>query len=124
MKATAESNKTITIRPLSMGHDVVFLVSGGVPHLGAWAMSHLEKGRVVLTGVRALPGHLEGDLAAELAEMATLALHRTVAVLVGIHLHEPTKQDIIDIVSEAKKEMSYCLEKWHKDECLEGVGSV
>ncbi|MEX2415556.1 MAG: hypothetical protein WD424_05380 [Paenibacillaceae bacterium] len=102
----------IEIRSHSMGLDIVFMVTGGTAHIGAMATAYVTEDRTVRTEVLSLPGHREGELAAELAQMASLALERTVAVLVGIHLHQPTKQDIETIVVEANRQMRHVLDQW------------
>jgi hypothetical protein len=75
--------ESIQIRSLAMGLDVVFLVTGGTAHIGATATAFTSNDRVVCTDILSLPGHREGELAAELAMMASRRLGRTVAVLAG-----------------------------------------
>lgn len=111
-KNVSKRSETIEIRSLTMGLDVVFMVTGGTAHLGAAATAYVTEDQNVRTDVLSLPGHLEGNLAAELAKMAVLALERTVAVLVGIHLDQPSKQDIENIVEEAKRKMRQVLDQW------------
>jgi len=95
-----------------MGQDVVFLVTGGTAHIGAVATAYVSEARTVHTDIIALPGHREGDLAVELAKMAAESLNRTVAVLAGIHLERPTKQEIEAVVAQARSKMSEVLQKW------------
>lgn len=102
----------IEIQILTMGMDVVFMVTGGTAHIGAAATAYVTEDRDVRTDVLSLPGHREGELAAELAKTAALALDRTVAVLAGIHLDQPCKQDIEDIVAEARWKMRQVLDQW------------
>ena len=110
-----ESMSNVTIRAIDMGQDVVFLVTGGAAHIGAaaTAMYHPEE-RTVRVDTLALPGHREGELAAELAEMAARSLECTVAVLAGIHLHQPTRQEIEAVVAEARRQMRQLVGEWPK----------
>nr|WP_314002832.1 hypothetical protein [uncultured Paenibacillus sp.] len=94
-----------------MGEDHVFLVSGGQAHIGAIATACPSGEPAAKTGLLSFPGHREAELALELAEMASIALGRTVAVVAGIHLDNPSKRDIEDIVLEAKREMRRVLEE-------------
>lgn len=98
-------SETVVIRRFMMGKDVVFLVTGGTAHIGAAATAYVTNRRDVRVEVLALPGHREGALAAELAETASRTLGRTVAVLAGIHLDRPSRQDIEQVVAEAKRKM-------------------
>lgn len=109
----SESSETIQVRMFSMGQDVVFLITGGTAHIGATATAYVSEDRVIRVDVLSLPGHREGELAAELAKMASLELERTVAVLAGIHLDQPSKQDIEDIVMEANRKMRQVLDQWN-----------
>jgi len=99
----------IEIRTCEMGEDRVFLVMGGTAHIGASATAYMASDGRVHADVIALPGHRERELALELASLASSTLGRTVAVLVGIHLDKPTKQEIADIVEEARLRMAEVL---------------
>lgn len=112
-KEESELLESIEIRFHTMGADIVFLVTGGAAHIGAIATAYMsdDATQVIDTKVLVLPCHREGELAAELAEMAFHALHRTVAVLVGIHLNQPSKQDIERIMNNAKNTMKQILEQ-------------
>ena len=101
----------IAIRVSAMGGDLVFLVGGGTAHVGACAMASAgEAGRPPHAAVHALPGHREGELAAELAELAAASLGRTSAVVAGIHLDRPDRADIEAAVEEARHAMRRCIE--------------
>jgi hypothetical protein len=103
----------IEIRSLHMGQDLVFIVTGGTAHIGAMAVAYLLNDLNIQTDTIILPGHREGELAVELAKMASCVLERTVAVFVGIHIDQPSKQDIEDIVIEAINKMKQFLEQWN-----------
>jgi hypothetical protein len=98
-----------------MGRDVVLLVSGGTAHIGAVATACLAADRTVTIDTLTLPGHREGELAAELAMTASLSLGRTIAVLVGIHLDRPSKQQIEDVVADARSALNLFLSRWQEE---------
>ncbi len=103
----------IEIRAYMMGNDVVFLVTGGTAHIGAMAMAWVTtEAPFVHSYSLALPGHREGELAVELAETASRALNRTVAVLAGIHLEHPSKEEIEAIVEQARSRFRETLKLW------------
>lgn len=106
----------VEIRAYEMGKDVVFLVTGGTAHIGAMATAWVSSETPPVHSYSlALPGHREGVLAVELAEMASLSLNRTVAVLAGIHLESPTKQEIEAIVEQARSRMKETLQQWNNE---------
>jgi hypothetical protein len=106
-----EYKNLISIRTYHMGQDLVFIVTGGTAHIGAMATAYMSDDQTVHTDALIMPGHREGELAVELARMASYGLKRTVAVLVGIHLDQPTKQEIEDIVIDAIRTMSQYLDR-------------
>jgi hypothetical protein len=106
-------SKTVKIQVLFMGEDVIFLITGGRAHFGAVATAYVTGDTVAHVDVLSLPSHKEAELAAELGERASHELGRTVVVLVGIHLENPSRQDIKDIVEEVKKKMSQALYHWN-----------
>jgi len=101
----------IHIQRVSVGEDMVFLVTGGKAHIGALATAYMTTDRAIHVDVMSLPNHREAELAADLAHMASRTLNRTVAVLVGIHLNQPSKQDIEDILAEATSTMKLVLDQ-------------
>lgn len=102
----------IGIRTCRMGHDIVFLVTGGTAHIGAAAIAYMSPDGSLRADVLSMPGHREGELAAELAKRAASVLGCTVAVLIGIHLDRPTKQEIEKVVAETQRNMSETLGRW------------
>jgi len=102
--------KNIQIKMTNVGDDTVFFVTGGKAHIGGIAIAYAQNeahGQHIFQ----IPGHQEAELAAQLATTACLSLGHTVVVLVGIHLHEPTKEQINEIVNEAKEAMDDVLWK-------------
>lgn len=102
----------VNIRTTTMGRDIIFLVSGGEAHIGAVATAYWSNENKIIVETQSLPGHREVNLAMELAEMGSLALGCTVTTLVGIHLNNPSKQEIDAIVSEARRSMEQILYHW------------
>jgi len=111
-KPSSKRSETIEIKISAMGQDIVFLVTGGEAHIGAVAIAYVSDEKYAIVKVLSLPGHREAELAAELAETASLAIGHTVAVLVGIHLDSPTRGDIEAIVEEARRKMRQLLNCW------------
>lgn len=103
----------IQIRSAEMGEDLVLLVTGGKAHIGAAATAYFTGERELRIQAGVLPGHREGELAAELAELAARTCNRTVTVVAGIHLDHPSRQDIMDIVEEARRAMKQYLGGLH-----------
>ena len=81
-----------------MGRDVVMRITGGDAHIGAAATAYSGPEGTTVGEVICLPGHCEGDLVLELAKLASAELQVTVTVLAGIHVHQPTLEEIQDIV--------------------------
>jgi len=103
----------IRIQAYEVGKDVVFIATGGEAHIGAMATAWAApEASTVQSYALALPGHREAELAVELAEMASRSLNRTVAVVAGIHLESPTKDEIKAIVELARSRMRETLEQW------------
>lgn len=87
----------IQIRTIRAGRDYVLLVTGGEAHVGASAVAYWD-GVEVRCGLTEVPGHKEGELAAELAEQACRRLRATVSVIAGIHIDFATRQEIGEMV--------------------------
>lgn len=83
------------------GRDFLLLVTGGEAHVGAVAVLDGREvdGRAVVTE---MPGHREGPLAGECAEILARASGRTVAVVVGIHQDNATGEEISAIVTNVR----------------------
>ncbi|MGG1517819.1 hypothetical protein ABE504_20555 [Paenibacillus oryzisoli] len=94
----------IDIQLYPMGHDWVFLISGGRAHIGAVATAYPAKKEMLMQTVT-IPGHREDRLATEIAEVAASLLNRTVTVVMGIHLEDATKKEIADIVEGVQQRM-------------------
>jgi hypothetical protein len=84
------------------GRDILLLVTGGEAHVGAVAVwdSRIKDGQATVTE---LPGHREGPLAVECAEILGHALGRTVVAVVGIHQDNATREEIAAIVANVRK---------------------
>ena len=75
----------ISIHVQNMGKDYVFMVSGGVAHIGAAATAYWEQGNVNVQ-FAVVPGHKEDELVKKWAVEASRQLKQTVTVIMGIHL--------------------------------------
>lgn len=95
----------VEVRTAAMGEDIVFMVTGGSAHIGASSTARLLEDGAVRTETYELPGHREGPLADKLAAMAAKALGRTAVVVIGIHLDNPTHDEIEAVVEEAQSAM-------------------
>jgi gallate decarboxylase subunit D len=91
----------LTIRTIRAGRDYVWLVTGGVAHIGASAVAYWE-GQEVRTDIISVPSHKEAALAGELAELACRRLGSTVTVVAGIHIDDASKDEILAIVEHVR----------------------
>jgi hypothetical protein len=84
------------------GRDFLLLVTGGEAHVGAVAVcdGRRANGKSVVTE---MPGHREGPLAGECAEILARATRKTVAAVVGIHQDNATGQEIAAIVANVRQ---------------------
>jgi hypothetical protein len=94
----------IRLRTVPVGTDLAVLITGGREHIGAVATAYREGDRVKVE-THVLPGHREGDLAAEMARLAALSLKCTVTVAMGIHQDEATREEIDEIVRTVRRLM-------------------
>ena len=85
----------------NQGRDFLLQVTGGEAHVGAMAVFDGREvdGRAVVTE---LPGHREGPLAGECAEILGRASGRTIAVVVGVHIDNATGEEISAIVANVR----------------------
>jgi hypothetical protein len=84
------------------GRDFLLLVAGGEAHVGAVAVFDGRDGgsRAVVTE---MPGHREGPLAGECAEILGRATGRTVVAVAGIHQDDATGEEISAIVANVRQ---------------------
>lgn len=101
----------IEVRTAAMGEDVVFLVTGGTAHIGATATARVQDDGSVRTETVELPGHREGALADKLAAMAARAMGRSAVVIAGIHLDNPSRDEVEAVVVQAQTLMKETLER-------------
>ncbi|WP_406660007.1 hypothetical protein V7O66_09155 [Methanolobus sp. ZRKC3] len=100
-----------------IGDDIVVTLTGGDEHVGAVATGSFDKksGRSYAS-VLSLPGHREDEIALNGAKMFSAASRSTTVFIVGIHLDNITKKEIMDIVKVSKEmvgELSAILEEGH-----------
>ncbi|WP_459477806.1 prenylated flavin chaperone LpdD [Clostridium saccharoperbutylacetonicum] len=93
----------ISVESHFVGKDVIFIVTGGLAHIGAVATAYFdEKG--VTVSCKQLPHHKEGELATQMAEKAASKLQINVTVIVGIHIDNATYKQIVQLVEVAQRE--------------------
>ncbi|WP_145410897.1 hypothetical protein [Paenibacillus xylanexedens] len=93
---------TIQLQVLEVGHDKVFLVTGGDAHIGAVATYYVDHERLSGATVH-VPGHKEQELCERLARKAAHQLKVTVTVIMGIHFDAITRMQIDEIVQTAER---------------------
>lgn len=102
MKTNPSNPYQLEIETIRLGRDVLLKITGGVAHIGAAATAYqMEDETKVATHV--VPGHREGELAAQIAARFAQVLQRTVTVVMGIHIDHATKEDIRLIVETVEK---------------------
>lgn len=82
-----------------IGRDLLVLITGGESHIGAVAVGGFATRSYV--SVITMPGHKDDCIATEAASRITERLKRACAVLVGIHVIGPSKEQISGIVEDA-----------------------
>lgn len=95
----------IKLKHILIGQDNLFLITGGVEHIGAVATAYWDKEEMHIS-LKELPHHKEGELACECAELATKTLNCTCTVVMGIHIDNASDEDIDNIIRFVRKEMS------------------
>ena len=99
LMAVEEGSGRLAVRLelLAQGRDYLLLITGGLAHIGAVAVSNGGRAELVV-----VPGHKEGPLAAECAEAVALASEHTCTALAGIHQDGATKPEIGAIVANVR----------------------
>lgn len=92
---------SVDVEAIQLGDDLLFTVTGGKAHIGATACAGEGKSGWIRE-VTELPGHKEGELALELAELAARRLGTIVSVVAGIHIPNATKDEIRLAVEDAR----------------------
>lgn len=87
----------IGLQAISVGRDMLLIITGGEAHIGAASTAYPAEGGEVMEQTSAVPGHKEHTLTAGLATRAAAALHRTVTVVMGIHYDGLAKEEILEI---------------------------
>jgi len=96
----------VRLEIVAQGRDFLVLITGGAAHVGAIAVCD---GRTDRAHARPhgntvqIPGHREGPLAAEAAEMLSAATGRTCVAVVGIHQDNATPAEIHEIVDHVRQ---------------------
>ncbi|MCR8978527.1 hypothetical protein [Brevibacillus laterosporus] len=87
-----------------MGEDIVYLIGGGVVHIGAVATAYWRNEQVKVELIT-LPGHKEDQLALECASLACEQKKCTVTAIVGIHIDQASKEEIMLAVKTTREAM-------------------
>ncbi|MGZ4907805.1 MAG: prenylated flavin chaperone LpdD [Halobacteriota archaeon] len=89
----------LELEAAAIGRDLLVLITGGESHLGAVAVGGFAIRSYV--SVITMPGHKDDCVAKEAASRIADHLKRACAVLVGIHLVDPSKEEISSVVKDA-----------------------
>ncbi len=89
----------LELEATEIGRDLLVLITGGESHLGAVAVGGFATRSFV--SVITVPGHKDDCIATKAASRIADQLQRSCAVLVGIHLTEPSKEQIRNVVEDA-----------------------
>ncbi len=89
----------LELEAAAIGHDLLVVITGGESHLGAVAVGGFATRSYV--SVITMPGHKDDCIAKEAASRVADRLKRACAVLVGIHLIDPSKEQISNVVQDA-----------------------
>ncbi len=95
----------VHLRLIAQGRDFLVLITGGAAHIGAVGVCD---GRISCAevGVVQVPGHREGPLATEAAEILAGAAGRTCTAVVGIHQDNASADEIDQIVANVRVGLS------------------
>ncbi len=89
----------LELEAANVGGDLLVLITGGDAHLGAVAVGGYATRSYV--SVITMPGHKDDCVATKAAARIADRLKRSCAVLVGIHLVDPTREQITNVVKDA-----------------------
>ena len=89
----------LELEATEIGRDLLVLITGGESHLGAVAVGGFATRSFV--SVITVPGHKDDCIAKEAASRIADQFKRSCAVLVGIHLVGPSKEQIRNVVEDA-----------------------
>ncbi|URZ00339.1 prenylated flavin chaperone LpdD [Clostridium felsineum] len=110
-------NYDIQVEPIYIGEDMIFSVTGGKAHIGAVATAYFKENNIIIK-CNSLPNHKEGDLAEEFAKLACENLKVSVTVVVGIHIDNATKEEILTLVKNAEIKFEEVLKTVIKNKIL------
>lgn len=101
----------IELSEITVGRDLLLLITGGVRHIGAASTAYMDGGTArVMTS--AVPHHKEHTISESVALRAAAALNRTVTVVMGIHYDNLTKEGIMEVVNIVNSKVDqYLLQK-------------
>jgi hypothetical protein len=102
--------RDIRIQTLRMGKDYVFIIEGGISHIGAVGVNY-EMNEGAMEHLIEIPGHKEGMLIKELLYMARETCKASVTIIAGIHFEDITQTQIAQIILRTKQLMKEELRK-------------
>jgi len=119
--------RTIDSIPLVLSHEKigtdlqVTIYGGDAHHIGGVALayptqSHYHDAMTVSVNTITVPGHKDYVVANSAAEAICKALSIPTAVIVGIHIADATKEQIVAIVNEVDSMVSEMIAYYQKNE--------
>ncbi|GAJ03892.1 unnamed protein product, partial [marine sediment metagenome] len=81
----------IELTAVTVGRDLLLLITGGVRHIGAASTAYPD-GDTVTAMTTAVPHHKEHTISEAIALKTASALNRTVTVVMGIHYDNLSKE--------------------------------
>jgi gallate decarboxylase subunit D len=99
-----EGRTSVRLELREFGRDLILHIGGGAVHAGAVAVSHRGGlGGEPATELITTPGHKEGPLARDAAQILAAATDRTCVVVAGIHQDDATGEEIDAIVANVTR---------------------
>lgn len=87
----------IELSEITVGRDLLLLITGGVRHIGAASTAYMD-GETARVMTSAVPHHKEHTISEAIALEVAAALNRTVTVVMGIHYDNLSKEGIAEVV--------------------------
>jgi len=92
----------VSIQTLFTGEDIVFIMTGGVEHTGGVSTAYFTDSGEIDVQTISLPHHREADLTEPFAKQAAEKLQRTCTVVMGIHYDDISREELGQIVHNAR----------------------
>lgn len=98
----------IELTAVTVGRDLLLLITGGVRHIGAASTAYPD-GDTVRVTTSAVPHHKEHTISEAIALRTASALNRTVTVVMGIHYDNLSKEGILKVVEKVNSKVDQYL---------------